>query len=123
MPLLKMKNIDRVLMSLNENVHGVFFEDAEKKSSHPFNRWARSFDRMKPLTVYERGSEPLSYTTYKRDEGILAIETLLISDLLRQGVVVLFPLDDWFEVSRDLAKSSPDLRKHLERHIDSWSRL
>jgi hypothetical protein len=123
MPLLYTKQIDRELLNLNQNAYGIYFEDVEKKGSHPLSRWCRNFERMKSISVYDFGEQTVGYATYKRDENLLAGETLEINNLLRHGAVVLFPLEEWSRVERDLAKSSPQLYERLSHHITSWRNL
>lgn len=123
MPLIHTKQIDRGLLTLNEHAYGIYFEDAGRKGSHPINRWCRNFNRMKPLTVYEMGEKTLGYETYKRDEATLSTEIMDISGLLRQGVVVLFPLEDFAIIELHLAKSSPQLFEMLSKYISMWRSL
>lgn len=120
MPLLYTKLIDREILNLNPKVYGLYFEDVDKKGSHPLIRWCRNFERMKPLSVYETGGNTVGYETYKRDENLLGVEALAIHTLLRHGAVVLFPLEEWGHVEIGLKKSSPQLYDRISNYFSSW---
>ena len=123
MPLLMTQKVDRQLLYLNEGAYAVYIEAADKKGGDPWVRWARNFDRCLPLTMWQHFGQPLGHETYKRDGKNSTEELSRISNIVRQGRVVVFPGDEYSNALLKIGSTTPELHDRISQSIQALSNL
>lgn len=117
MPLLILKKVDRQILHLNDSAYAIYVESADKKGGDPWVRWARTFSRCLPLTLWQHFGESLSYSTWARDGRVATAELVAISNILNQGRSVLFPGDEYTVGISKLENTSPKLHENISKTI------
>jgi len=123
MPLLMTQKVDRQLLYLNEGAYAVYIEAADQKGGDPWVRWARNFDRCLPLTMWQHFYDPLGHETYKRDSRNAMEELSRISNIVRQGRVVVFPGDEYSNALLKIGSTSPELHDRISQSIQGLHNL
>jgi len=123
MPLLMTQKVDRQLLYLNEGAYAVYIEAADQKGGDPWVRWARNFDRCLSLTMWQHFGQPLGHETYKRDSRNATEELSQISNIVRQGRVVIFPGDEYANALLKIGSTTPELHDRISQSIQALSNL
>jgi len=117
MPLLMTQKVDRQLLYLNEEAYAVYVEAADKRGGDPWVRWARNFERCLPLTMWSHIGTPLSHGTWERDGRKATEELARISNVVRQGRVVVFPGDEYTYALEQIQSTTPKLHDRISQSI------
>lgn len=120
MPLVLVKQIDKSTLSLNEFVYGIYFDDVHARSASPAIRWARGQHQMLSIVAYEKPLKPLLPETLARDKANLNADSQAVFDHLRQGSVVLLPIDDYDKAISDIERVNPEYAKLLATQTARW---
>ena len=123
MPLLMTRKVDRQALYLNENAYAVYIESADKTGGDPWTRWARNFERCLPLTMWQHIGEPLSHTTWERDNKVNIAEITAISNTINMGRVVLFPGDEYTIALEKLETTSPKIHTRITNSVAGFVTL
>ena len=118
MPLLMTQKVDRQLLYLNEGAYAVYIEAADRAAGDPWTRWARNFERCLPLTMWQHFGQPLVYETWERDSKTATEELSRISNVVRQGRVVVFPGDEYSHALLQIGSTSPKLQGRISETIE-----
>ena len=120
MPLVLVKQIDKSTLSLNDFVYGIYFDDVYGRSASSSLRWARGQHQMLSIVAYEKPYKPLLPETLPRDKANLNVDSQVIFDRLRQGAVVMLPVDDFDKAMSDLERVNPEYAKLLTQQTSRW---
>jgi len=117
MPLLITRKVDRQLLYLNEGAYAVYVEAEDKAAGDPWVRWARNFERCLPLTMWQHFGQPLGHETWERDGKRATDELTRISNVVRQGRIVVFPGDEYSNALLKIGSTTPKLQDRISQSI------
>lgn len=117
MPILMTQKVDRQLLYLNESAYAIYIESADKQAGDPWVRWARNFDRCLPLTLWQHFGQPLGHETFERDVKKTTGELVRISNIVRQGRIIILPGDEYTNALLQIGNTSPKLQAKISQSI------
>ena len=123
MPLLITKKVDRQLLYLNEGAYAVYIDSVSLTGGDPWTRWARNFERCLPLTMWSHIGTPLSHETWERDGRKATDELVRIANVIQQGRVVAFPMEEYTIALDAIKNTSPKLHDRISQSIQGLIKI